>query len=1302
MKTKDGDKEDNNLIKQLEQILQVELQHCMITDKYHLQAQVRRLLQQQSNPKNIPTTIKQLEAAIAASQRIYYGRAKTQPRVDYPQALPICQQLETIKALLTKHQVLIIAGETGSGKTTQLPKLCLELGLGTAGLIGHTQPRRVAARSVAHRIASELHVSLGEAVGYQTRFSNVTGDNTYIKLMTDGILLAEIQQDRYLNKYQTLIIDEAHERSLNIDFILGYLKRLLPKRPDLKVIITSATINPQQFADFFADAPVLEIPGRGYPVEIIYRDISAEKSLSKLCLEVCILDTVQEMLNWGQGDILIFLAGERDIREVSLKLRRANLRGIDILPLYARLPIKEQNKVFAQAKHRRIILTTNVAETSLTVPGIHYVIDVGTARISRYSHRSKVQRLPIERISQASAKQRAGRCGRIGPGVCVRLYSEEDFLARAEFTTPEIHRTHLAAVILQMAVMGLGDIRHFEFLQAPEGSAISAGYKTLYEIGAVDEQQRLTKLGRQIAKFPIDPRLARMLIAAKHFACVNEVLIIISLLSIQDPRERPLEKQQAADEAHSVYKDTQSDFISMINLWHHYEEQRQALSKNKLKTYCNEHYLSYPRMLEWRDIHRQLLQVCQTLKFTINQTPADYASLHQALLPGLLSFIAVKENKSEYQGAHGTLLHLFPGSALFKKRPTWIMAAEIAETSKVYGRTIASIEPAWLEPAAKHLLKHHYFEPYWQRKQQQVAGYERVSLYGLTIIAKRKINYGPHDPKTAREIFIREALVQQQLSTDADFYQHNIQLIEQVQQMEAKIRRHDLLVSEQTLYDFYAERIPAVIYNGPLFHTWLQQQKADYLCMTTADLLLREPHEITPQSLPDVLQIAGQDYPLSYVFDPESAVDGVCVTIPILQLPQIPLTYAQWVPEAWLEDKMIELLRLLPKSVRRQLVPLPDFVRTCHAELDRNNPDLQAQLQTYVRAHKRLALQENDWQVEAISPHLRLIFCIVDEQGESIAQSRDLAALQQQLRSEIKQSAVALPITQQEQAGITGWDFADLAESTVVEDSGKQAVLFPALVDEGESVALRYFVHQQEADYYLHKGLVRLFVLANQQTLKYLSKRFPYKQELERYLLNVYPWPEFFADIVACAAEHVFLAAGVLRTQVEFEARLAEHKESLLARVSQIAKVLLESLRLWSNLREQLESLQSPARMTNLADIQQQMRGLIFPGFIAHTSATWLFRYPAYFRGIQQRVEKIQNHLGKDIERLDKLQPVLQACEFAQKHVAQLPIYDPKQEVFATLRWHLQEYRLSLFAQSIKTSVKVSQAKLLEQIKALS
>ncbi|HFF2758731.1 TPA: ATP-dependent RNA helicase HrpA, partial [Vibrio cholerae] len=910
------------------------LGECLIKDRFRFSKRIDGA-SKIKNESARNAVFDEIALDIAQSMMVVEQRKQQMPKIEYPALLPVSQKRDDIAQAIAHHQVVIVAGETGSGKTTQLPKICAELGRGKYGLIGHTQPRRLAARSVANRIAEEMETELGGFVGYKVRFTDQISDQTQIKLMTDGILLAEIQNDRFLNQYDTIIIDEAHERSLNIDFILGYLKQLLPRRPDLKVIITSATIDPERFSKHFSNAPIIEVSGRTYPVEVRYRPLAGDDdSESDRDQLEGIFQAVDELCDEGLGDILIFMNGEREIRDTADALSKRNLRDTEIVPLYARLSAGEQNKIFQPHAGRRIVLATNVAETSLTVPGIKYVIDPGTARISRYSYRTKVQRLPIEPISQASANQRKGRCGRTEEGICIRLYSEEDFLSRPEFTDPEILRTNLASVILQMTALGLGDIEAFPFVEAPDKRNIQDGVRLLEELGAINDQikdpkKRLTESGKQLARLPIDPRLARMVLEASKLGCLKEVMIIASALSIQDPRERPSDKQQSADDKHRRFNHEDSDFLTLVNLWHYIGQQQKALTSNQFRRQCKLDYLNYLRVREWQDVYTQLHQSTREMGFKLNDEPGSYHAVHSAILVGLLSHIGMKDQeKNEYHGARNARFNIFPASGLFKKQPKWVMSAELVETSKLWARVVAKIEPDWIEPLAKHLSKRSYSEPHWSKKNAAVMAYEKVMLYGIPIVPKRLVNYGTIDPVLSREIFIRSALVEGDWETKHAFFKQNRALLAEVEELEHKSRRRDILVDDEELFQFYDQRVGTEVVSGRHFDAWWKtasRKTPDLLSFEKEMLFKGDASHITDLDYPNFWHQGNLKLKLSYQFEPGENSDGVTVHIPLPILNQVEPHGFDWQIPGLRHELVVSLIKSLPKTLRKNFVPAPNY-----------------------------------------------------------------------------------------------------------------------------------------------------------------------------------------------------------------------------------------------------------------------------------------------------------------------------------------------------------------------------------------
>ncbi len=1286
----------------------------MAVDRSGLRKRLRGLQRRLGEGKPIDHGMAEVSKAIERSRARLAQRRALDLQIDYPAELPVSERRQEIAEAIGKHQVVIVAGETGSGKTTQLPKICLELGRGRAATIGHTQPRRIAARSVANRIAEELHSELGQLVGFKIRFTEHAGGNSLVKLMTDGILLAEIQSDPLLEQYDTLIIDEAHERSLNIDFLLGYLKQLLPKRPDLKLIITSATINTERFAKFFNDAPVVEVSGRTYPVEVRYRPLLQEGKREADPLQG-LIDAVDEVARLDPlGDILVFLSGERDIREAAEALGKHRMRDTEIMPLFSRLSATEQDRVFRRHGGRRIVLATNVAETSLTVPGIRFVIDIGLARISRYSHRTKVQRLPIEAVSQASANQRAGRCGRVSEGVCIRLYSEEDFLSRPEYTEPEIRRTNLASVILQMMLLGLGDIEQYPFIDPPDRRYINDGFRLLHELGAVDRNNRITADGRQLARLPLDPRIGRMLLSASKENALHEVLIIASALTIQDPRERPLEAQQAADEKHVRFADEKSDFIAYLNLWDYFHEQSRHLSQNKLRKLCRSEFLNYLRMREWHDIHGQLLGRLRELDLKPNQQPADYDAIHRALLAGLLGNIALKDEREadstkgkrkplvEYQGARNIRITIFPGSSLAKKTPKWIMAAELVETSRLFARDVAAIDPTWIEPLAKELVKRSYLEPHWEKRNARVSAFEQVTLFGLLIVARRKVHYGPLDPKLSRELFIRHALVRGEFDCKAPFFQHNRDLLEEVALLEAKSRRRDILVDEQTLFDFYDQHIPQDIHTGKAFKRWREKVESDSprLLFLERDFLMQHAAEgITGEQFPEVFNYQGMPLPLDYHFEPGHPADGVTVVVPVAALAQLSAQAFDWLVPGLLKEKLIALIKAMPKPVRRNYVPAINFAEAALAAMPGNEGDL---LQVFASQLQRIsgnAVPAEAWQVENLPPHLQMNYRVVDESGKVLCEGRDLFTLQQQMAGKVRQSLqVEETDCEWERDGVTEWDVDEIPQSISLQRHGMKINAFPAYVDEGGSVALKLFESVEIAETAQCKGVMRLFMLANRDKLKYLEKNLPgIKESCLRYA-PVGRCEELVSDIVSAAVEQSLLGnMAAPRDRQEYERRADAARNELIDKANYIAEAVGDVLAAQQKINKTLKGSLQPQWLNSVADIRDQLERMLRRGFVTKTPVVRLKDLPRYLLAVEKRLEKLRSDPERDRRLLLELQPLWQRY---WERCGEGPNCGTSS--WQQFRWLLEELRVSLFAQELGTSERVSVPRLEKMWKELA
>lgn len=1237
-----------------------------------------------------------LARRIESSQQEFERRDALVPTAEPAPDLPVSEHWPELLQAFTNNQVIVVAGETGSGKTTQLPKLCLQAGQGRRGRIGHTQPRRIAARTVCKRIAEELGAQGSSLVSYQVRFKDNSTDDTLVKLMTDGILLAEIQHDPYLNQYDTLIIDEAHERSLNIDFLLGYIKRILPRRPDLKVLITSATIDVESLSRHFSDAPVVEVSGRTYPVETQYlppdempTDLGSSNAGQIVCAMEHILALEQGGSGFRGGDVLVFLPGERDIREAALALRRLD-QQLDVLPLYARLGSAEQDRVFNPkgGRGRRVVLATNVAETSLTVPGIRYVIDTGVARISRYSHRSRVQRLPIEAISQASAEQRKGRCGRTAPGLCLRLYSEQDLMGRPEFTDPEIMRTNLASVILQMTGMNLGDLDAFPFVTVPDQRLVNDGYRLLDELGALDGRQALSKTGKTLSRIPVDPRIARMLIEASTRGCLEETLIIAAGLSIQDPRERPHDKQQAADEKHARFKAEHSDFMGLLNLWRYFEEQRQALSKTQLRKLCQREFLSHRRLFEWRDLHHQLRLVSRELGWKENQEPADEAVIHRSLLAGLASHVGQREERREYNGTRNRKFQIFPGSVLGKKPPPWLMATELVDTGKLYARVNARIEPEWVEEAAPHLLKRSYSEPHWNQRRGAVMALEKTTLYGLVIRDKKRVNYSKIDPVICREVFIRSALVEEAYKSKADFWVHNSKLREGIRELEEKIRRHDLMVDDDDIYQFYDRQIPANIVNAAGFERWLKKQAQGTLALSEADLLRRDASTANEQAYPEALQIDELALPLRYQFSPGKQADGVNVDVPVALINRLPLHRFDWLVPGMLYDKCVELIKSLPKSVRKQFVPVPDFASKALALMEPCDKPLMDELGRALKQLSGYTIPADAWNPAALDPWYHMYVRIIGADGEVLGEGRDIHTLVDKHRPQLRQEIDRATDTNDE-ASYTRWEFGELPQYRLVKHGDLSVRVYPAVVDKQQSVMLSFFDSAEEAAYQLEPGLARLAMLYQAQQRKYLHKEFIKLVKPRLEMASLVPKEELVEDFLTGVFAEVFVRPfGRPASAQDFERNLASAKGELVTKANEYLAIVDKIIGVNHRIHALLNKLDGRIWSYAIEDMGIQLSGLLQPHFLKHQPLSVLREFPRYLDAIAYRADKLQGHEQKDRRATREIEP-------HQQRLADYLKENPwPSEAALAYRWGLEEFRVSLFAQAIGTRMPVSKKRL--------
>ncbi|MDG2952029.1 ATP-dependent RNA helicase HrpA [Exercitatus varius] len=1284
------------------------LSDMMLVDSHRLTARIKGL-SRIKNERQQQTVAAEIDAQIQQAQfRLAQRKSAVKNPIVFPENLPVSQRKAEIQKLIAENQVVVIAGETGSGKTTQLPKMCLELGLGQKGLIGHTQPRRIAARSVAARIAEEMQTELGGLVGYKVRFNDQIGEQTQIKLMTDGILLAEIQTDRFLNQYDCLIIDEAHERSLNNDFILGYLKQLLPRRPDLKVIITSATIDVERFSRHFDNAPIIEVSGRTYPVEVRYRPVAEAEEQDQL---QGILNAVDELQAEGRGDILIFLSGEREIRDTADALEKQNLRHTEILPLYARLSAQEQNKIFHPSGLNRIVLATNVAETSLTVPGIKYVIDPGTARISRYSYRTKVQRLPIEPISQASANQRKGRCGRVSEGICIRLYSEEDFNNRPEFTDPEILRTNLASVILQMTSLGLDDIESFPFVDAPDKRHIQDGIKLLEELGAIRREElhsplqknRLTQTGRQLAQLPVDPRLAKMLISAVNLGCVLEVMIIVAALSIQDPRERPQEKQQVADEKHRRFADKKSDFLAFLNLWNYIQEQQKALGKNQFRRLCQKDFLNYLRIREWQDIYHQIRLTVREMGLPINAEPAEYPQIHTALLSGLLSHIGMKEaEKQQYLGARNAHFAIFPNSVLFKKQPKWVMAAELVETSRLWGRMAAEIDPEWIEPLAAHLVKKSYSEPRWLKSRGQVIADEKVSLYGVPIVANRPVNYGAIDPQTSREIFIQSALVEGDWHTRHPFFFENQKLIREVEELEHKSRRRDILVDDRTLFEFYDSRIGADVVSQKHFDSWWKkasQKDPELLNFEKSFLMKEDAQKVSQLDFPNFWHQGNLKLKLSYQFEPGTDADGVTVHIPLPLLNQIEMQGFDWQIPGLRHELIVALIKALPKSLRRNFVPAPNYADAFLARVTNFDKPLTETLSNELRRMTGVNVDADEWKLDQIPPHLRITFRVIDEKGKKIAESMNLDELKFSLKDRVQQSISAVADDGIEQSGIHIWNFDSLPQCYEQKKQGFTVKAFPAITDEKEAVGIKLFETEYEQSVAMRQGLRRLILLNVPSPIKYLHEKLPNKSKLGLYFTPFGKVLDLIDDCIACGVDKLIADfGGFVWNETDFDKLRDFVRENLNEITVDIAQQVERLLTLTFEINKRLKGKMDFTMAFALSDIKSQLAGLIYPGFVEKTGYARLPDIHRYLQAIDKRMDKLAQDINRDRAAMLRVEQCQQAY---QQLLAKLPKSKPLTEDVLEIRYMIEELRVSLFAQQLGTKYPVSEKRVLNTIAEL-
>lgn len=1292
------------------------IEQAMAGDQFRFSQRLRSIRQAQKNKKPFDKNLKRLREELEKSLERRATRLKQCPKITFDKSLPIHEELETIQRTIEENQVVIVCGETGSGKSTQLPKLLLSMGRGIGGLIGHTQPRRIAARSVCARISEELGREQGTACGFKIRFTDTTNPNTYIKLMTDGILLAETQTDRFLNQYDTIIIDEAHERSLNIDFLLGFLKRLLPKRKDLRVIITSATIDADRFSEHFSTnekpAPILNVSGRTYPVEIRYRPLDVEPKEKKQAKpkvneadeQSLLADAVNELAAIDEGDILIFVPTEWDIRETAKLLRGRSIIGDDggrqteIVPLYGRLSTAEQNKVFRSSSYRRIVIATNVAESSITVPGIRYVIDTGLARISRYSSRSQVQRLPIEAVSQASANQRAGRCGRVAPGICIRLYSEVDYNSRDEYTSPEILRTNLASVILQTLTMKLGAIEEFPFIDPPKPIAIRDGYNTLFELGAIDSHHRLTDIGRQLSRLPVDPRIARMILAAHDENCLHEILIIAAALELQDPRERPIDKQQAADEAHLQFRDPDSDFLSYLKLWDFYHKLKEDLSHSRLRKACVQNFLSYNRLREWADIFRQLRQLVEETGLKIHPRKDDSASIHRALLPGFLSNIAMRSDTNEYTGSGQQKYFLWPGSGIFEKKPKWIISAELIETSKRYARTVAKIAPNWIEPAAVHLIKKSWSDPRWNGDAASAVATEKVTLFGLTIVPGRSVHYGKIDPDQSRTLMLQYGLIEGDINLKIDVLTHNQNFLEALEQQQAKSRRYDLIPSQEQQFAFYDERIPAEVFDGVSLKKWWKvanRKTPTLLNMRLEDFFEAQAEDIDETEFPNALSMGKMQFPLEYHLEPGAEEDGVTVSIPQESLNQLSPHRLGWLVPGLLEEKVAAMIKALPKSVRRMLVPAPETARQVVSKLEFGKGSFEETVAEMLSQISGEPITADQFEIQRLPHHLQMNIRVLDQQGETIASKRNLTELRQEFGSKAADSFSSLSDDHWSQSGLTDWTFGDFPAEVQIQHDNLALTGFPSLLDEGKSVALCLRDAPERAAYETRFGLRRLFVLAEHRKLKSQIDHLPGLNQMTLYATSI-GGINFKEQLIELLAERTLFGQKerLPRSESQYRQLVKEWRNQIPVAAQDLASLLPDLLAQYHRMKVKLDKTKVPAWNEPLHDMRAQLNAMINGRFLVSTPYPWLQQFPRYLEGIEIRLGKLGGTgLKRDISNIRSISRYFeQYSQRAQQH-HEREIIDPQLIKF---RWMLEEYRISLFAQKLGTALKIS-PKILDQ-----
>jgi len=1292
----------------------------MLTDRFQLRRLLDSVQRAKGSGRPFDRNLKRLTQTLDRSVELRQRRASGVPTVQLNEELPIAARRADIEQAIRDNQVIIVCGETGSGKSTQLPMICLGMGRGIDGMIGHTQPRRIAARSVSSRVAQELGSTVGSAVGFKVRFTDATSPTTYIKLMTDGILLAESQGDRFFDRYDTIIIDEAHERSLNIDFLLGRMKQLLPRRRDLKLIITSATIDAARFAEHFGTAdepaPVIEVAGRTYPVEVRYRPPVSDDDGSRpgesgfqkrrrgeADIQTAILDAVDELGRIDQGDILIFLPTERDILETARSLRGRLLgeskrgRPSEILPLYARLSNKDQNRIFQPGPHRRIVIATNVAESSLTVPRIRSVIDTGTARISRYSARSRMQRLPIEPISRASADQRAGRCGRVGPGICIRLYSEDDYNSRDDYTAPEIQRTNLASVILQTAAFKLGPLEEFPFLEPPRCGTITDGYRTLFELGALDEKNELTDIGRQLSRLPVDPRVGRIVVAANENDCLSDVLVIAAALELQDPRERPIDQQQAADEAHKKFQDENSDFLSYLKLWDFYHAQRSGLSRGKLRKACQQNFLSYNRMREWVDVYHQLAELAGEAGLKAKNRRNESEPIHRSLLTGFLANIALQGEGHEFLASGNQRVSLWPGSGLFGQKPKWIVAAELVETTRRYVRTVARIKPEWIEPLAGHLITRTHSDPEWDARAGSAMAFKKVTLFGLPVVPRRRVRYAKINPEQSREMMIRHGLVEGDLETDLSFFSHNQRLLDELDGLQTRTRRSDLVIDEDARFDFYEARIPHDIADVHALKRWLKgaarrQQKP--LHMAKDDLRQSGTEEVTGVEFPDQIQVAQMRLSLEYHLEPGSPEDGVSIAVPREALNQLDQRRLGWLVPGLIEEKVVALIRSLPKSARRQFVPAAETAREVVSRLKFGDGGFEETVARHLSKIASERISVSDFDLSRLPGHLRMNVRVVDTEGETLALGRDISSLRSEMGRELAKGFEDIDDGQWTRDGITDWDFGELPAQVSVHSGGVELKGYPTLLDRGESVSLRLFDLPARSAIETRAGLRRLAAIALRRQIKQQLDNIP---DLGRWTLDAATLGcanAFRPDIGDLIADRAFFPAKgpYPRTEIAYRNQLKRARGLMGIAVQDVVGLITPLMSAHRDLRRSLKSARSPQWAGAVQDIKQQIGDLTTVGFLTKTPWGWLRQYPRYFAAACARLEKLpKNGVPRDRGNQDLILACMSRWKQRAASHSERDFYDPQLDHY---RWLIEEFRVSLFAQQLGTAMPVSEQRL--------